>query len=70
MHVKTEQYAFTHGKAPRGRGNWWFSVKVEGQFVSEHLLRFEDTLFSDACRMTLRKAKSLKTTVHSISVCP
>lgn len=35
VRIDTREYELSHMRKPRGRGMWWFTVKVDGQDVGE-----------------------------------
>jgi len=60
-----ERYYWSHQKYPRGRGYWWFEVKLPGGQVEEYRAGF-NLLYSRACKEVLtwaRERKALSVTV-------
>jgi hypothetical protein len=36
VHVNTDTYRNSHGKQPRGRGNWWFDIAGESYAINAY----------------------------------
>ena len=56
MEVNTNQFEFSHGRKPRGRGNWGFEFRRSPN--EDHLTFWHMGTYSEAKRAAVREAKA------------
>jgi len=64
MHIKTENYEWTHGRKPRGDGHWAFEIKL---FMGDVLQFRVPGTYSEACKKVKAEARAIDD-VSSITV--
>ena len=69
MEFNTDQYVFSHGKEPRGRGSWAFSFNDRNAPIEQVFFAPHSHTFRDACTAARQEAKR-RGNVHTIYVQP
>lgn len=60
MRLNTEQYEASHGKAPRGRGSWWFDVRLTIPGLTEPFAVTENAYGTLTDAVAIAKRRSSK----------
>ena len=65
IEVNTNRYQFSHGKMPRGRGNWCFYMSRSDNDPNKQFW-INDASYAEAKKQAIKKARELGVTIITV----